>query len=883
MAPAAPRRTSSVRAKSGRKTGKKSAKPREPREAKLSRTKQPDGMSLQEWQVQLRQQHGREQQYSLSNVGEHSIFSEFRLTNPDSKKTYRIAIRGREAGDNYCSCPDFTTNALGTCKHIAFTLAKLMTRPGARAAFAAGWHPPFSEIFVRYGARREVWFQAGIACSLELRMLAKKYFNLNDSSTARGTLFPEKFAEFDKFLSEAGKLEDDLRCYDDTLAFIAEIRDAEHREQALQEAFPRGIRSAAFTGLLKVSLYDYQREGALFAAHAGRCLIGDEMGLGKTIQALGATEILARHAGVERVLVICPTSLKHQWEREIERFTERPTQVIGGPLSARTAQFQEESFYKITNYDVIHRDLNAIAAWNPDLVILDEAQRIKNWNTRASKAVKDIVSPFAIVLTGTPLENRLEELVSLIEFVDRHRLGPTYRFLHDHQVKDENGRVVGYRDLDRISQTLANVLIRRQKSQVLKELPPRIINELFVPMTKPQQELHAENREIVARIVQKWRRQKFLSEADQRRMTIGLQNMRMACDSTWLLDQETDHGTKADEVTELLGEILEQPNTKVVIFSQWVRMHEVLLRRINARGWGHVLFHGGIEGSKRKGLVDKFREDPDCRLFLSTDAGGMGLNLQHASVVINLDLPWNPAVLEQRIARAHRLGQSQPVHVYNFIAQGTIEDGMRSVLQFKKSLSAGVLDGGEKEIFLGGSRLTKLMETVESVTRDIPAEPAMYEPEETEADQAVVEHAASPSAANPELASEVINRSQSTNTLDALPTDTSDSPEPTLEAGPRLTEDSAGNNGHSAPDAGAGLAMLFEHGATLFQQLAVALRPQPESSGMNGHADTVYTGIFRPAKDPSTGRDYLRIDLPEPAVLEQTLTGLGDLLRKFQR
>src|SRR5205823_1035882 len=160
---------------------------------------------------------------------------------------------------------------------------------------------------------------------------------------------------------------------EDAVAFIAEVRDADRRRRELATAFPRGTRSAAFKGLLKVPLYDYQREGALFAARSGRCLIGDEMGLGKTVQALAAAEIMARHFGVERVLIVCPTSLKHQWQREIERFTSRSALTIGGLLPRRQHQFAEAGhFFKITNYDTVHRDLDAIDAWSPDLVVLDE-------------------------------------------------------------------------------------------------------------------------------------------------------------------------------------------------------------------------------------------------------------------------------------------------------------------------------------------------------------------------------------------------------------------------------------------------------------------------------------------------------------------------------
>jgi SNF2 family DNA or RNA helicase len=225
---------------------------------------------------------------------------------------------------------------------------------------------------------------------------------------------------------------------------------------------------------------------------------------------------MARMFGVERVLIVCPTSLKHQWEREIARFSSRPTLVVGGLRARRERQFAEPgTFFRITNYDTVHTDLDLIDAWSPDLVILDEAQRIKNWKTRTARSVKRLASPYAIVLTGTPLENRLEELISIVEFVDKHRLGPTYRFLADHQVHDEHGKVTGYRHLDRIGQTLAPMLLRRTKQQVLSELPARLDKNFFLPMTVEQRRHHEENREVVARIVAKWRRHKFLSEADQ--------------------------------------------------------------------------------------------------------------------------------------------------------------------------------------------------------------------------------------------------------------------------------------------------------------------------------------------------------------------------------
>ncbi|HEX5243256.1 MAG TPA: DEAD/DEAH box helicase [Tepidisphaeraceae bacterium] len=789
-------------------------------------------MSLEAWQVGLRRQFGQEQKFKLENLGTHPIFSDFQIVNPQSKSAYRVAIRGVALGDNFCSCPDFATNTLGTCKHIEFALAKLRRQKGVSSALRAGYQPSHSEVFLRYGARREVRLRLGNACPPELRRLTRDYFDSD------GVLLPEAFEKFEEFLAASTRFEHELKCYEDVLGFVAELRDRQRREDRLSRTFPNGIRSAAFDKLLKVPLYDYQRQGALFAAGAGRCLIGDEMGLGKTIQAIAAAQIMAREFGVERVLIVCPTSLKHQWEREITRFAERSVKVIGGLRAKRQQDFAASTFYKITNYDTIHRDLDLIAAWSPDLVILDEAQRIKNWNTRTARSVKRIASPYAIVLTGTPLENRLEELVSIIQFVDRHRLGPTFRFLADHQIHDEEtGRVIGYKELDSIGKTLEPILLRRRKQQVLSQLPGRLDKHLFVPMTDQQMGHHEENKEIVAKIVAKWRRFKFLSEADQRRLMIALQNMRMSCDSTYLLDHQTDYGVKADELTTLLGEILEQPDTKVVIFSQWLRMHELVARRLNRNKWGHVMFHGGVSSQNRGKLIDRFREDDRCRAFLATDAGGVGLNLQNASVVVNVDLPWNPAVLEQRIGRVHRLGQSQPVRVVNFVAQGTIEEGMLSVLKFKKSLFSGALDGGEKEVFLGGSRLNKFMETVEKTTSAIP-EPAAQDP-----------------SIEPEREAQTTGEEeQSTN-----------------EASRAGADGAVGVIAASA-DPWSG---LLQTGLSLLQQLA-----RGKSSADRGQESGGLNIVHR---DPKTGESYLKIPAPSPEVVDRILGAVSAFLEQLRR
>ena len=686
------------------------------KESKLSRTHAPVDLSPTEWQRRLRRQFGREQAFGLENLTSEPFFSEFRVSNPVSRSSYRVAIRGMEPGSNFCSCPDYATSELGTCKHIEFTLARLEKKRGAKAAFARGYQPAFSELYLRYDGRRRVHFRAGTDCPKAVQQAAAALFD----GDRDGMLPDDCLGELEPFMALVSKSDHEFRAYDDALDFIAGKRDAERRAAKLAELFPQGAADPGLQAFLKAPLYPYQAEGALFSVRAGRALIGDDMGLGKTVQAIAAMEILARHFGITRVLVICPTSLKYQWQSEIARFTgrdgEHAARVISGGRAQRQMDWALDDFCKITNYEKLKPDLDMIAAWAPELVIVDEAQRVKNWNTIAARALRRIDSTYAIVLTGTPLENKLEELISIVQFVDQHRLGPTWKLLHEHQVKDEGGRVTGYAGLEKIGQTLAPIMIRRRKSEVLRQLPSRTDQNLLVPMTEMQMLYHQENADVVAKIVQRWRKTRFLSDQDQRRLTCALQNMRMSCNSTYLLDQETDHGVKADELAALLDELVAEPRSKMVVFSQWTRTHDIVIRRLDARGIGYVSFHGGVPSEKRPALVERFRSDPTCRVFLSTDAGGTGLNLQHASTLVNMDLPWNPAILEQRIARIHRMGQERPVQVINFVAKGTIEEGMLSVLAFKRALSAGILDGGGSEISLGGSRLNRFMKDVENVT-----------------------------------------------------------------------------------------------------------------------------------------------------------------------
>jgi SNF2 family DNA or RNA helicase len=462
------------------------------------------------------------------------------------------------------------------------------------------------------------------------------------------------------------------------------------------------------------------------------------MGLGKTVQTLAAVELLARERGIERVLVVAPSSVKYQWETEIRKFTDRPVQVIEGANKARRGQYAQPTFYRLLNYELVVRDLDELNAWQPDLIVLDEAQRIKNWESKTSRAVKRLRSRYALVLTGTPLENKLEELYSIVQFVDDRRLGPAFQFLHEHRAVDDQGNWLGYRNLDKIREKLQPILLRRTRAEVLSQLPERTDNTVYVEMTETQRGPYSEQQFTLARLLQK----KYLTEVDRRRILCCIANMRMLCDSTFLYDKQTNVSPKLEEFAELIRELVHEGPHKVVVFSQWEMMLRKAAEVLDRLQIGYTTLHGGVPGKDRRSLLERFREDPTCRVFLSTDAGGTGLNLQAADTVINLDLPWNPAVLEQRVARVHRMGQHRPVQVIHLVTRDTIEERVLKTMELKRSLFDGVFIGTSDEVsFEALGRRNFLDDVRHLVTGEEPPMPEPVRPAEAAADprQALVQ------------------------------------------------------------------------------------------------------------------------------------------------
>jgi len=605
-------------------------------------------------------------------------WSDYIVTSRVSGKSYRVALRGFERGDSYCTCPDYRDNTLGTCKHIMKALLTVRRRFDAAVLKKK---PKLKEIIVylKYGA--ELTLRLGVP-------------DRPGESVLRviGSLRDDDITDVHELVRCLGRLEalgEPVVVYPDAEEFIQQQLHVQ-RIQELVAEIRRNPRSHPLrTQLLKVELLPHQMDGIAFAVGAGRAILADDMGLGKTIQGVGVAELLARESGVERVLVVCPTSLKSQWQNEIQRFSGRSSAIVSGSAADRVGQYQNPEFFTICNYEQVLKDITVIESARWDLIILDEGQRIKNWEAQTTRVVKSLKSRFALVLSGTPLENRLDELYSVVQFIDGRHLGPGFRFFNRYRVTDEKGFVLGYRHLDELREKLRPILLRRTRELVIRDLPPRNTEIIHVPPTEEQASLHGAHLRIVASITRK----PYVSEMDLLRLRQALLMCRMCADSTVLVDKVSPgFSSKLPALDELFESLFVDGDHKAVVFSEWTRMLDLIEPLLKKRRVEFVRLEGKIPQARRQDIVNEFQNNPKCRVFLSTNAGSTGLNLQSADTVINVDLPWNPAVLEQRIARAHRMGQKRPVNVYILVTQETLEENLLSVIGQKKELATAALD-----------------------------------------------------------------------------------------------------------------------------------------------------------------------------------------------
>ena len=484
-------------------------------------------------EIALRRQRAGAEPMAVKNLHPaESVFSTFAVQSPSGSR-YTVEVRSLVDLENSCSCTDFRTNGLGTCKHVEAVLAFLRRK---RAAAGAGPRSRHAEVFLRRSAEPEVVLArpAGGVLGRETADILGSYFD--DSGRLLGDP-AEAIPSLLRALDGAG---DQVRVSREVVEWAAERGRRAAREverQAFLDDVREGRRSL---DVLKLPLYPYQVEGMLHLAFGERALLGDEMGLGKTVQAVGACVLLKELRGVERVLVICPVSLKAEWEEQITKFAESPLQFVQGAKPHRLACYDAPAFFTIANYEQVVRDVAEInQRLRPDVVILDEAQRIKNWNTQTARMLKRLESRYAFLLTGTPIENRIDEIYSIVEFLDPQIFGPLFRFNREFYELDDRGRPTGYRNLDELRRRLRPLLLRRRKDQIEQQLPERVDNNYFVPMSAAQTELYDEYKDRVARLLGTAKRRPLTRE-EHEKLQKWLACMRMLCYTPYILSSQRD-------------------------------------------------------------------------------------------------------------------------------------------------------------------------------------------------------------------------------------------------------------------------------------------------------------------------------------------------------
>jgi hypothetical protein len=638
-----------------------------------------------------------------------------------SARPYRTLLRRVEPIWGSCDCPDFLRSSLGLCKHLLVVLEDVTARP--RALDKATREPTLSGSPLFWDPVRPLTGPGDWLAQV-------RWVDGTPNGGLRRWLSPVEKGAWKVVVPE--KREQRLKLVGEMLGVLREGHGEPALHALLQEE-RRAIERASLgaRGLqafresfrtLKKPLFPYQREGVQRFLARGRLLLADDMGLGKTAQAIAACHSLWHSGRVRRGLLVVPAALKPQWLREWQLFTDVPATVIDGNPAQRRATFERcRRGFLLSNYEQLIRDLDVVRDWAPELVVLDEAQRIKNWATKTALTVKRLDPPYRLVLTGTPMENRIDELASIVEWVDDRALEPKWRLAPWHTTPvDGKAEIGGARNLDTLRGRLAGCMIRRVRQEVLTQLPSRTDTRIPIEMTAEQVEEHDALNLPIAQLIARSKRRPLTQAEFLRLMTLlttqriianGLAQLRF--EAIWpdlsRLERPSEStlrglsSPKLLELRELIGQIAVAQARKVVVFSQWRRMLRLAhwaARDELARDGVRATFFTGDEGQKRRtqNLVE-FHDDPACRVLFATDAGGVGLNLQRAaSACINIELPWNPAVLEQRIGRIYRLGQSRPIDVYNLVSEPGIESRISDLVGNKKALFTGLFDGTSDEV-----------------------------------------------------------------------------------------------------------------------------------------------------------------------------------------
>lgn len=457
----------------------------------------------------------------------------------------------------------------------------------------------------------------------------------------------------------------------------------------------RGVPSTDLPGSIQAELRPYQKEGFDFLCHLAQIHLGgilaDDMGLGKTLQTLTWLAWLKdwNPKDPKPSLVICPASVLHNWRREANRFTPHLKVLVLESGAARhnlRKQIPQHDII-VTNYALLRRDLEELQKFPFRTVILDEAQFIKNPGAQVTQSVKQLKSEHRLALTGTPLENRLLDLWSIVDFIQPGYLGTQEQFLELYEPHGENAESAQRIARRRLAAKLRPLLLRRLKRHVAKDLPDRIEQRRDCQLGDEQRKLYLAELRRSREQVMKTVEEKGLNKSKMH-VLAALTRLRQICCHPKLVGNDSISG-KTETLFELLDSLVAE-GQKVLVFSQFVQMLQLLEQECHQRQISTHILTG--QTKDRQEVVTAFQNDPNAAVFLlSLRAAGTGLNLTNASYVVLYDPWWNPAVEAQAIDRSHRIGQTQTVNAYRLISPGTVEEKIWELQQSKAQTIADVL------------------------------------------------------------------------------------------------------------------------------------------------------------------------------------------------
>ncbi|MDX8413782.1 MAG: DEAD/DEAH box helicase [Mariprofundales bacterium] len=498
---------------------------------------------------------------------------------------------------------------------------------------------------------------------------------------------------------------DDGRFHGLAAGAIEEITDGMkvRKNRQWQDHLQRLSAAQAYTpqlpSTLQAELRDYQQEGFAWLARlthwgAGACL-ADDMGLGKTVQALA---LMLLHAPNGPILVVAPTSVCMNWESEAIRFA--PTLKLHNFAEGdRQAMIKDAGAFDVVicSYALLQRSAALLAGCEWQVVVLDEAQAIKNGLTKRSKAAMALQAKARIVTTGTPIENHLGELWNLFQFINPGLLGSLDSFNRRfaNPIECDHDRVVA----KRLKQLIHPFILRRLKSEVLTELPPRTEITIHVDLSSEEMALYeAARQRAMERIAES-----SDDQAGAKHLKVLAEIMRLrraCCHPSLIMPNSTIAGSKLAAFAECIDE-LREGNHKALVFSQFVGHLAILRSYLDEQRVPYQYLDGSTPAAQRKQRVDAFQAGEGDLFLISLKAGGSGLNLTAADFVLHMDPWWNPAVEDQASDRAHRIGQTRPVTIYRFIAKHTIEDKIVQLHQQKRDLADSLLEGSD-----GGGKMS---------------------------------------------------------------------------------------------------------------------------------------------------------------------------------